>query len=81
MSKEWKNLYLNDKKEFHGKDIDLLESNIEVVIKASMVFWKLKRLNEKADKGMDDNTIDEIGRIVNGTIEGLPNGYDKRRKY
>ncbi|MCA6389135.1 MAG: hypothetical protein IM613_00270 [Cytophagales bacterium] len=38
VSVEWNKLYPNDKKEFHGKDINLLENDIEVAIKASMVY-------------------------------------------
>ncbi len=38
VSVAWNKLYPNDKKEFHGKDISLLEDDVEVALKASMVF-------------------------------------------
>ncbi len=81
ISTEWNKLYPNDKKEFHGKDINLLETNVEVAIKAAMVYWKLNDLNEKADAGIDETSIDNVGRIVNGSGKGLPNGYEDRRTY
>jgi len=82
LSNEWNKLYPNDKKEFHGKDINLLETDIEVAIKAAMVFWKLNNLNSKADAGTDDTSIDNVGRKVNGvTGTGLPNGWQIRRTY
>jgi predicted chitinase len=81
VSVEWNKLYPNDKKEFHGKDITLLETNVEVAIKASMVYWKIKNLNQMADKGDDQGSIDNVGRIVNGSGKGLPNGHLERRAY
>jgi len=81
LSKEWNKLYPNDKKEFHGKDINLLESNLEVALKAAMVYWKLNYLNQKADAGIDETSIDNVGKIVNGSGKGLPNGYEDRRTY
>ena len=77
LSTEWNKLYPDDKKEFHGKDINLLETDVEVAIKASMVFWKLKGLNQKADEGTSQNIVDQIGLIVNGGT----NGQDLRRTY
>ncbi len=83
VSEEWNRIYPDEKekKEFHGKDITLLETNPEIAIKASMVYWKLKNLNEKADNGIDQNSIDKVGQVVNGSQENLPNGYLDRRKY
>jgi predicted chitinase len=80
VSKGWNELY-NDNKEFHGKDIQLLETNIDVAIKASMVYWKMKSLNEYADKGTDQVSVDDVGKIVNGSGKTLPNGYSERRSY
>jgi predicted chitinase len=81
ISDEWNKLYPNDKKNFDGKDINLLESNIEVAMKASMIYWNLNKLNEKADEGTDDNSIDNVGKIINGSGKNLPNGYETRRAY
>jgi predicted chitinase len=83
LSDEWNRLYPDpaDKKEFHGNDINLLETNTEIAIKASMVYWKLKNLNQKADVGRDQTAIDNVGKIVNGSGDGLPNGYKERRTY
>jgi predicted chitinase len=80
---EWNRLYPNDKKEFHGKDINLLETNIEVAIKASMVYWRIKNLNGLADIGNDEKSIDDVGRKINGISNKneLPNGHDTRRLY
>jgi predicted chitinase len=79
LSIEWNKLYPNDQKEFHGKDITLLETDVEVAIKASMVFWKIKNLNSLADKGVDDTNINKVGAIVNGT--NPPNGEELRKQY
>ncbi len=77
ISIEWNKLYPNDKKEFHGKDINLLETDVEVAIKASMVYWKLKALNGKADLGTSPTIVEKIGKTVNGG----DNGMDLRQKY
>ena len=77
ISLEWNKLYPNDKKEFHGKDITLLETDVEVALKASMVYWKLKGLNNKADQGTSPAIVEDVGRIVNGG----DNGMDLRKKY
>lgn len=75
-------MYINDKKEFYGKDIDFLESNVKVAIKALMIYWKLKNLNQIADSGIENSTIDEVGRKVDGIRgTGLPNGWENRRKF
>jgi len=81
VSIEWNMLYPNDKKEFHGSDISLLETDVKIAIKASMIYWKIKNLNEYADTGINEPSIDDVGRIVNGSGKGLPNGYSDRRKY
>ncbi|GHN00524.1 hypothetical protein WSM22_20130 [Cytophagales bacterium WSM2-2] len=81
LSQEWNRLYPDDKKEFHGADISLLETDVTVAIKASLVFWKLKNLNSLADEGTGQNTIDNIGKKVNGSGSDLPNGYPARRSY
>jgi predicted chitinase len=77
ISIEWNKLYPNDKKEFHGKDINLLETNVEVALKASMVYWKLKGLNQEADKGTSPEIVEKIGTKVNGG----DNGVDIRKSY
>ncbi len=73
----WNKLYPNDQKEFHGKDITLLETDVEVAIKASMVYWKLKGLNQEADKGTSPEIVEKIGTKVNGG----DNGMDLRKSY
>lgn len=77
ISKEWNKIYPDDQKEFHGKDIGLLETNREVALKASMVFWKLKDLNNLADDGTSPENVKKIGKIVNGG----DNGLEERKKY
>ena len=79
ISVEWNKLYPNDKKEFHGKDINLLETDVEVAIKASMVYWKIKNLNSLSDNGGDNKNINNVGAIVNGA--NPPNGADARESY
>ncbi len=81
ISDEWNKMYPDDQKEFHGKDIDLLVTDIEIAMKASMVCWKIQGLNSKADEGMTNSAIDDVGRIVNGSGKSLPNGYEHRRTY
>jgi predicted chitinase len=79
LSNEWNKLYPNDKKDFGGADINLLENDVEVAIKASMVYWELKNLNNLADEGMDEDNINSIGAKVNGT--NPPNGAILRKQY
>jgi predicted chitinase len=77
VSDEWNKVYPNDKKEFHAKDISLLEIDIEVAIKASMVYWKIKNLNKYSDMGTSSTIVEEIVGIVNGG----DNGMDLRKRY
>ena len=77
ISNEWNKIYPQDKKEFHGKDIGLLETDREVALKASMVFWKLNNLNKVADGGTSPENVEVIGKIVNGGENGMP----ERKKY
>jgi predicted chitinase len=81
LSDEWNKLYPNDKKEFHGVDINLLETDVDVAMKASMIYWEMKKLNNLADKGLEQNSVDAVGQIVNGSGKNLPNGYEQRRSY
>jgi predicted chitinase len=81
ISDEWNKMYPDDPKEFHGKDIDLLTTDIEIAMKASMVCWKIQDLNDWADVGMTDKAIDKVVSIVNGSGSNKPNGYDHRRSY
>ena len=81
ISDEWNKMYPDDPKEFHGKDIDLLTTNIEIAIKASMVCWKIQGLNSYSDIGMTDAAIDQVGSIVNGSGTARPNGADHRIEY
>lgn len=61
--------------------LNLLETNIEIALKAALIYWKLNGLNQKIDAGIDETSVDNVGRIVNGSGKGLPNGYKDRRKY
>ncbi len=79
VSVAWNKLYPNDKKEFHGKDIKLLETDVEVAVKASMVYWKIKNLNESSDDGVDNINIKRVGAAVNGA--NPPNGLESRILY
>jgi predicted chitinase len=81
VSKAWNKLYPNDLKEFHGKDIDQLVENLDVAMKASLIYWKSRNFNKIADNGKDQKIIDKIGSIVNGSGSNLPNGYKERRKH
>jgi predicted chitinase len=79
ISDAWNKLYPDDPKEFHGKDINLLETNVEVAMKAAMVYWKLKNLNSKADYGCSPDNINNIGSEINGAYP--PNGEKQRKTY
>jgi predicted chitinase len=79
ISDKWNKLYPNDKKEFHGADINLLETDVDVAMKASMIYWEMNGLNEEADKGMSDGNINNVGSIVNG--QNPPNGELQRKDY
>jgi predicted chitinase len=84
--KEWKDTYPNiDLATQAG--MDKLVTDVEVAIFASMVYWKMKGINEEADKGIDvtDSSKDEdnplisnVGKLVNGT--NPPNGNSTRIK-
>lgn len=74
VSNAWTQVYGKENtKEFHGKDIGLLENDVEIAIKASMAFWKVKNLNEEADKGGNEAVIKKITKLVNGGDNGLTN--------
>lgn len=69
----------NNKMEFHGKDIGLLTSNLDVAMKASMYYWKRKGLNVIADGGTSDSNINNLGAKING--KNPPEGGETRIKY
>jgi predicted chitinase len=79
ISDKWNKLYPNDKKEFHGADINLLETNVDVAMKASMIYWEMNGLNTKADEGVSSNSITSVGAAINGADP--PNGQKLREKY
>jgi predicted chitinase len=79
ISDEWNKLYPDNPKEFHGKDINLLETDVDIAMKVSMVYWKIKGLNDKADKGCSPDNINNIGSVINGA--NPPNGESQRKKY
>jgi predicted chitinase len=79
ISDEWNKLYPNDQKEFDGKDINLLETDVEIAMKASMIYWKLNNLNDLADDGMDEDNIQAVGAKVNGA--NPPNGASLRKQF
>ena len=75
ISEAWNKKYPNDKKVFHGKDINLLENNIEVALKASLLLWNIDEINIVADKGLDG-----IGSVTK-KVNGGDNGLDTREKH
>jgi predicted chitinase len=71
ISVEWNKLYPDDKKEFHGKDINLLETDVEVAMKAAMIFWKIKKYNNKsANEYADNNDYELLTKLINGGTNG-----------
>nr|WP_288931394.1 hypothetical protein [uncultured Allomuricauda sp.] len=81
VSEAWNEKYPNDIKEFHGDDIEELENDVEVAMKASLILWEEDDLNSLADKGLEQDEIDKVGAKINGSGSGLPNGYKQRRNY
>jgi predicted chitinase len=78
ISREWNKLYPDDKKEFHGKDINLLETDVEVAIKVAMIYWKTHTYGKKhAAEYADNNDYESLTYLVNGG----DNGQDSRKKY
>jgi predicted chitinase len=78
ISNEWNKLYPDDKKEFHGKDIDLLETDVEVAMKVAMIYWKTHTYkNKSANEYVDKNNIESLTRLINGGT----NGKTEREKY
>jgi len=73
----WNKKYPNDKKEFHGDDIDELENNVEIAMKASLVLWEEDEMNDFADEGTDLAAIKAVTKEVNGGSNGL----SQRKKY
>jgi predicted chitinase len=70
----------NNKKYFHkhtseGGNIDELETNLDVAMKASMYYWQMKKTNPKSDAGISNSDIDNVGYTVNGT--NPPNDYER----
>lgn len=77
VSEAWNKKYPNDKKEFHGDDIDELENNVEIAMEASLVLWEEDDMNDLADGGTGLSTIKSVTKAVNGGYNGL----DHRKKY
>lgn len=85
VSNAWNEEYPNDPKEFHGSDINLLKTNIDVAIKASLIYWKMKEINGMIND--DDNDLLEVtakvnlGYYANYVTTNTVNGYDQRKDY
>jgi putative chitinase len=78
ISEEWNKLYPDDPKAFHGKDINLLETDVEVAMKASMIYWKTHKYDSKsANEYADKNDFESITQLINGGT----NGKTTREKY
>jgi predicted chitinase len=78
ISREWNKLYPDDKKEFHGKDINLLETDVEVAIKVAMIYWKTHKYNDKsANEYADNNNCELLTKLINGG----KNGEKDRKEY
>ena len=71
VSDAWNKKYPNDIKEFHGADIEELENNVEVAMKASLVLWQEDKINELSDLGTDLSSIKSVTKVVNGGYNGL----------
>lgn len=85
VSEAWNKEYPNDLKEFHGTDINLLKNNIDVAIKASLVYWKMKKINEMID-GSENDLLEvtakvNLGYYANYVTTSTVNGYDQRNKF
>lgn len=76
VSEAWNVKYPNDIKKFHGQDIDLLENNIDVAMKASLILWEVDNLNELADEGTSLSAIKKVTKAVNGGYNGLGHRKD-----
>ena len=82
VSEAWNKKYPDDKKDFQTEaDGDLLSTDVEVALKASLAVWGFQKINDKADAGITNDEIDDVGREVNGTVDDLPNGYEHRRTF
>lgn len=68
---EWNKLYASDTKDFLGDDISLLRTDVDVALKAAMIYWKLCKCNAKADGGSTVSHVKKITKAVNGGYNGL----------
>jgi len=85
VSEAWNKKYPEDKKEFHGKDIDLLKNNVDIAIKASLIYWKMKKINKMID-GNDKDILEVTAKVNLGYYTSYVktttvNGYDDRKEY
>ena len=64
----WNKKYSDDPRDFENNDSDrdLIVSDVEVGMKLSLLFWDDNGLNEKADSGINDVSINAITKAVNG---------------
>ena len=69
------------KKKAEGGHFEELKEDYDVAVKASMYYWKIKELNTKADKGIDNTSIDRLGAIINGSGKAKPNDWENRRTW
>ena len=85
VSEAWNEIYPDDKKEFHGDDIDLLKNDIDVAIKASLVYWKMKDINAMIDGGEQDllevTAKVNLGYYASYVTTTTVNGYNERKNY
>ncbi|MGB3779214.1 MAG: fibronectin type III domain-containing protein [Tunicatimonas sp.] len=85
VSEAWNEIYPDDKKEFHGDDINLLKNDIDVAIKASLVYWKMKDINAMIDGGEQDllevTAKVNLGYYASYVTTTTVNGYNKRKNY
>ena len=82
ISEKWNEKYPNDKKEFHGSDISLLKTNVDIAIKASMIYWEINNLNDLAGKPISRSNIQKISGKINAGNEDAKvsqiNGFEDR---
>jgi predicted chitinase len=81
ISDEWNKLYPGDPKEFHGKDINLLETDVEVAMKASMIYWKTHKYDKKsANEYADENNTESLTKLINGGRNGIEDRIELTEK-
>lgn len=61
--------------------MDLLETDIDLAIKISMVYWEAKKINEQIKSSTySESEVEKVSNLVNGGTIGIDNRKQNTQK-